>query len=239
MSEVTILSLGAGVQSSTLALMAAKGVVSPIPFAAVFADTGDEPKQVYEWLEWLKTQLPFQVHTVFNGTLSEESTRIRTSQREGEHFGKTYLSHNVPAYTINSDGSLGNYRRQCTDKHKLVPLNREIDRLRNGNEAIVWIGISRDEIQRMKESQRKGVTHKWPLIDLKMTREISAASSGRATRMLNAWASTRYPFPFVFVLSGFAFFSMNSMMSPATSTPVAVSTPSRPGEELTSITTGP
>ena len=35
-----VLSLGAGVQSSTLALMAAKGEVTPMPDVAVFADTG-------------------------------------------------------------------------------------------------------------------------------------------------------------------------------------------------------
>ena len=33
------LSLGAGVQSSTLALMAAKGEIGPMPDAAIFADT--------------------------------------------------------------------------------------------------------------------------------------------------------------------------------------------------------
>lgn len=54
---IHILSLGAGVQSSTLALMAAAGEVTPMPVAAVFADTGDEPTSVYRWLDWLTTQL--------------------------------------------------------------------------------------------------------------------------------------------------------------------------------------
>ena len=43
MSEpIHILSLGAGVQSSTLALMAAAGEVTPMPVAAIFADTHAE-----------------------------------------------------------------------------------------------------------------------------------------------------------------------------------------------------
>ena len=51
-----ILSLGAGVQSTTLALMAARGDLSPgfpQPMAAVFADTGWEPASVYRHLRWL------------------------------------------------------------------------------------------------------------------------------------------------------------------------------------------
>ena len=45
-----ILSLGAGVQSSTLALMAVRGEIE-MPEAAIFADTGAEPKSVYEYLD--------------------------------------------------------------------------------------------------------------------------------------------------------------------------------------------
>jgi hypothetical protein len=55
-----ILSLGAGVQSTTLALMAARGDLSPgfpQPMAAVFADTGWEPASVYRHLRWLITAI--------------------------------------------------------------------------------------------------------------------------------------------------------------------------------------
>lgn len=38
-----VLSLGAGVQSSALALMASAGEIGPMPDFAVFADTQDEP----------------------------------------------------------------------------------------------------------------------------------------------------------------------------------------------------
>ncbi len=48
-----ILSLGAGVQSTTLALMALRGDLPDRPMAAVFADTGFEPRRVYEHLHWL------------------------------------------------------------------------------------------------------------------------------------------------------------------------------------------
>jgi len=47
------LSLGAGVQSTVLALMAERGEYGlPKPDVAVFADTGWEPPEVYEHLDW-------------------------------------------------------------------------------------------------------------------------------------------------------------------------------------------
>lgn len=51
-ATLNIISLGAGVQSSTMALMAAHGEITPMPDAAIFADTQAEPKAVYEWLDW-------------------------------------------------------------------------------------------------------------------------------------------------------------------------------------------
>ena len=41
-----VLSLGAGVQSTALALMAAKKVIKPMPEFAIFADTQAEPQYV-------------------------------------------------------------------------------------------------------------------------------------------------------------------------------------------------
>ncbi len=48
-----VISLGAGVQSTTMALMAAHGEIEPMPDAAIFADTGAEPTAVYEHLDCL------------------------------------------------------------------------------------------------------------------------------------------------------------------------------------------
>ena len=65
---ITVLSLGAGVQSTVLALLAAQGHEQvPLPDAAIFADTGWEPQGVYDHLDWLETQLPYPVHRVSKG----------------------------------------------------------------------------------------------------------------------------------------------------------------------------
>src|SRR6266511_6052870 len=49
-----ILSLGAGVQSTTLLLMALQGEFPDRLDCAIFADTSWEPKATYEHLKWLE-----------------------------------------------------------------------------------------------------------------------------------------------------------------------------------------
>ena len=73
-NHLRILSLGAGVQSSTLALMIQRGEI-PMVDAAIFADTMGEPKLVYEWLDWLEKQLSFPVYRVNKGNLREDMIR--------------------------------------------------------------------------------------------------------------------------------------------------------------------
>ena len=72
-TKYTVLSLGAGVQSSCLALMAKHGEVEPMPDFAVFADTQAEPQEVYDWLDWLENELPFPVYRVTKGSLTAVS----------------------------------------------------------------------------------------------------------------------------------------------------------------------
>ncbi|CUX70115.1 conserved hypothetical protein [Agrobacterium sp. NCPPB 925] len=67
------LSLGAGAQSTTMALMAAHGEIGPMPDCAIFADTGGSRKPSYEHLEWLTSPnvLPFPVHIVSAGNIRD------------------------------------------------------------------------------------------------------------------------------------------------------------------------
>lgn len=169
---VHILSLGAGVQSSTLALMAAKGEVGPMPTAAIFADTQAEPSSVYKWLDWLEIQLPFPVVRVTAGSLTEGSLQIGYRKEDG----RAWLKGNVPVFVTKEDGSVGPLWRTCTADYKIAPLQREVKRLigysRQNKEAkaTIWIGISLDEVHRMKPSREKWLENVWPLIDKRMTR---------------------------------------------------------------------
>jgi hypothetical protein len=163
---INVISLGAGVQSSTMALMAAAGELTPMPEQAVFADTGDEPAKVYEWLEWLETQLPFPVERVRceRGNLRESALLIRTS-RDGNLYTETCL----PVFTTRPDNNKGMGMRQCTRTFKIDPIRRHLRQLRSA--VVQWIGISFDELHRMKPSRDPWLTNRWPLVDRKIRRE--------------------------------------------------------------------
>ena len=167
---IHILSLGAGVQSSTLALMAAAGEVTPMPTAAIFADTKAEPASVYRWLDWLEKQLPFPLYRVTQGNgLVEDALRVR----ERKDKTGSWVRSGIPHYSIDKDGSKGHGPRQCTHDFKIAPIMREARRLMRAagtKKLIQWIGISMDEAHRMKPARVKYATTIWPLIDRGMKR---------------------------------------------------------------------
>ena len=127
-TKYTVLNLGAGVQSSCLALMAAKGEVGPMPDFAVFADTQAEPASVYRWLDWLETQLPFPVIRVTKGSLTEETLKVRTKQKSiYSDSPLTYLRTNIPVYGLTPSGEVkAAMGRSCTADFKVAPILKEI-----------------------------------------------------------------------------------------------------------------
>jgi hypothetical protein len=182
MTMLRALSLGAGVQSSVLALMAAEGEITPMPDCAIFADTKAEPKRVYQHLDWLERQLPYPVYRVSAGDLREE---IMDATQ-----GKNRMDARPPFFTASG----GMLNRQCTQDFKIIPIQRKVRELiglkkgqRGPKTPVVeqWIGISLDEATRMKPSRLSFVTHRWPLVEKRITR-----------RMCLAWMEARgYPRP--------------------------------------------
>ncbi len=71
---LTVISLGAGVQSSTMALMSAKGVLPKVD-CAVFADTMYENSSSYKYLKYLESILPFPIYKISK----DEITRMKPS----------------------------------------------------------------------------------------------------------------------------------------------------------------
>ena len=73
MKRLTVMSLGGGIQSSVMALMAGERAFDRVPDCAIFADTHWEPPSVYDHIEWLEGQLRFPLYVVDNGrSLREE-----------------------------------------------------------------------------------------------------------------------------------------------------------------------
>lgn len=168
------LSLGAGVQSSTLALMYATGELTPMPGAAIFADTQAEPQSVYDWLDWLETQLPYPVHRVTAGDLGATVSKLKTKSN-----GDIYSESNIPFFALDDLGNKTAFvKRQCTSKFKIRPINKHLRKLakvpRGQKEpcAVSVIGISTDELKRMKPARDPWLVHRWPLIERRQSRAM-------------------------------------------------------------------
>ena len=158
-----VISLGWGVQSFTMATMVALGELEPIDLA-IFADTTYESKWTYnimaKWKPWLNE------HGVRTITVRAKHNEVIDSEHKGVH---------LPVYAKAPDGNVGKWRRQCTDDWKITPIKNYLrsegwhTTARGGIE--LWLGITMDEFQRMKDSRTDYITHRWPLIEKKMTRD--------------------------------------------------------------------
>ena len=192
MESMKVLSLGWGVQSFTLAAMAALGEIER-PDVAIHADTLHEASGTYEfarnytpWLEergirvvtvknplggiWPTLQKTGQTHIPAFTKATNDAVRLVpevewTWDENGEGF--EYETGRMIEVKPRSDGQL---KRSCTHRWKIVPIRRWLQANRNGRQIEQWIGISMDEYQRMKDSGVKYITNRWPLIEKRMTR---------------------------------------------------------------------
>ena len=197
-----ILSFGAGVQSTTILLMACHGDIKK-PDHIIFADTGWEPLEVYNHLDFcieIAKKNNMKIEIVSNGNLKKDILF-------GKENGKRFAS--IPFFTLNSipitseknekdenqfelfdfeyeekeifkgyEYKKGMVRRQCTNEYKIRPIRkacRNFVGLKHGERAKnininLLMGISTDEIQRVKPSREKYITNKYPLIEKNFSR---------------------------------------------------------------------
>jgi hypothetical protein len=165
-SPITILNLGAGVQSTTVALMAVHGELPPIDHA-IFADTQWEPAAVYAHLGWLTGIMQsagFRVHRITAGNIREDMIRMGRGQRWA-----------APPVFTRLRGRTGRLRRQCTKEYKIEPIEKKIRTILGlkprqhwprEHRVDQWFGISLDEIERMRLSSRPAIRNVYPLIDI-------------------------------------------------------------------------
>ena len=162
-------------QSTVMCLMADKGEFGAKPDYAVFADTGWEPQGVYDNIDWLESEISFPIIRTSNGR------SLRDDVRDGVNAqGQPWMT--IPVYLRNKDGTeAGINWRQCTKNYKLDPIRKTVqERLGFQPRQVMpydmavemWLGISVDEMLRVKPSRNWWITHRYPLIDdTPMTRE--------------------------------------------------------------------
>lgn len=171
-----VLSLGAGVQSTVLALMVARGELEADHI--IFADPGNESKATYEHVEWLKVVLAdagCDFRIVSAGNIYKEIMDVVEGKNVPQRCAPPFMTKTQKGIEI----ATGPLLRKCTKEYKITPVDSEIrkilglkkhQRFPKDFECITYLGISLDEVQRMKPSREWWKTHSWPLIDLGMTR---------------------------------------------------------------------
>lgn len=214
-SGVRVLSLGAGVQSTTVLLMSFEGEIAPYD-VVIFADTQAEPQTVYDHLDRLEVfarnrgteivrvttgnltadllnpakrdgmmipafvAVPTQTRVPGTGTTCSAchgagSTWDEEDEDEDDRMPeRCELCEGVGSFGAQFETTMtptAPLRRQCTDKYKSRPIYRWLDTYRNGKPVILGMGISLDEVHRMKPPKRRWVTNEYPLIDARMDRD--------------------------------------------------------------------
>lgn len=160
-----VLSLGAGVQSSTVLLMSCKGVLPKLD-GAIFADTQWEPKAVYAWLddvlepEARKAGIP--IYRVTKGNIRADALNARMKGDDQRATGGGRWA-SMPLYT-EIDGTIGMIRRQCTSEYKITPITKKLRELAGKEKVEQWFGISGDEMRRMRMSQVRWIENYYPLV---------------------------------------------------------------------------
>lgn len=182
-----VLSLGAGVQSTTLYLWACDSPARLTIDAAIFADTGDEPRPVYDHLACLESLGGPPIIRASAGARLSDAIKSGMNST-GQRFAS------IPAHLVDmSDGIFGQrtvrraagmQRRQCTSDFKVRVIERTIRRqlfglppgspLRRGDSVTQYIGFSIDEeeraLRRGAADSPRGWSVKFPLIEAEMDR---------------------------------------------------------------------
>ena len=156
-----IWSCGGGVQSTAIAALIVQGRL-PAPDLAVIADTEREMSTTWDYLNNWTIPALAEVGVALHRVLK---SKYATVDLWGGKEGNSLL---IPAYT-NQSGEIGKLPGLCSNEWKLRVIQRWATKEHGVKAATLWMGMSTDELQRVKEGSGKWAK-RYPLIDLKMSR---------------------------------------------------------------------
>jgi hypothetical protein len=145
----------------------------------VFADTGDEPQAVYDYLEtltrWVEPHgIPVHVVKKSNTEAGSLTESILLTIAGGPRSAA------IPTFSSNGAGvNTGIGMRQCTSEWKLEVIHKKTRDLcglkprerAKGQHVRMMIGISLDEAHRMKPGAHAWIDNVYPLVDSGIRRE--------------------------------------------------------------------
>jgi hypothetical protein len=150
--RTVVLSFG-GAQSAAIAVLVLQGRL-PKPDLIVFADTSREVTETWQYLE-----------NIVRPALAEIGLPVHVVGHEYAYYdlnhGKELL---LPTFTTRG-GAKGKLPTFCSKEWKQRPIRRWL-REQGVKACDLWLGISMDEIERMKQEEKKWVNHVYPLIEM-------------------------------------------------------------------------
>jgi hypothetical protein len=164
--KIKILSLGAGVQSTTLLLLAAEGRIGPLD-GAIFSDTGWEPAAVYAHLDRIEREVAVPAGIPIH--------RVSVGNIRADALNPAHRFASMPLFVKNQAGGDGMIRRQCSAEYKIRPIKSKTRELLGcphpkpiprGVFVETWIGFSKDEVFRLRDSDVLYMRNVFPLLEL-------------------------------------------------------------------------
>lgn len=163
-----VISLGLGQQSTALYLMSSIGFVERAD-CAIFSDTGSESKATYDYLKWLKKWQKENdgIPIVHAGKKSLYRDLIHGTGNSGNRFAS------IPAFTKDESGNVGILKRQCTEEYKTHEIYKALRKIyglkyrQRTPDTEMWLGITLEEIERMRYPRTKWLTYVYPFLNVK------------------------------------------------------------------------
>ena len=161
-ADLKVISLGMGVQSTAVYLMSSMGCKLPRADYAIFSDPQAEHYKTYDMLKWL---LKWKEENNGIELIVNRDNNIYTDQLK-TNPDKHIRVPQIPAHT----DPTGIARRQCTYEYKILPVIKTTRKLhglkprKRMKPTEMWLGISTDEIERMKDSDLYNIDYFYPLI---------------------------------------------------------------------------
>lgn len=199
MSNLKILSLGLGVQSTALYYMSSMGELPRCDYA-IFVDTGKEKKGTIVYLKflrtWQKENEGIPIIVVRKKNLYKDLLISQNST--GQRFSS------IPAFTQNEDGTTGMLRRQCTNEYKIEQVDKAIREILQVKQIIkrkieIWKGISLEEIDRMSIPDAQWKIHVYAFckysVALNDTHKIDFGALKTRNDIINWYNAKNLPVP--------------------------------------------
>jgi len=143
---IKIASFGCGVDSIAGLLLAKEQGIEYDEI--IFADTGDERPETYDYLKYFQKKSGYKI------------TQVKS------HLGKIY------DYYFNKKVQPTKFRRDCTGKFKISPIRKYLRNKYGKKEKFQMnIFIDYSEYHRMRNSDVKYIKNEYPLVEQKLDRE--------------------------------------------------------------------